>query len=72
MKTDKQVQRRAYEYLTKLLEDGSITPLRVLSAYDEAQDALTNMLFGACQAIADYTRKMDGAGNGDTTERKER
>lgn len=72
MKTVKQVQRHAYEYFTKLLEDGSITPLRVLSAYDEAQDVLSNMLVGACQAISDYTRKMDGANNGDTTEREER
>ena len=59
MKEIKHIQKHSYEYFTKLLEDGSITPTRVLGAYDEAQDVLSNMLIGACQAIADYTRKEE-------------
>lgn len=68
----KKVEKHSYDYFTKMLDEETITPMKILSSYDDAQNVLTNMLVGACQAIADYTRKMDGVGNGDTAERKER
>ena len=59
MKMIEHIQRHSYEQMMKKLEDGSVTPMRVLSSYEETQDVLSNMLIGACQAIADYTRKAE-------------
>lgn len=72
MEVIEQVQKHAYDYFTKKLEAETITPMKILSAYEDVQNTLQNMLVGACQAIADYTRKEDRANDGDTTKRKEK
>lgn len=59
MKKTERMQKQSYKNFMKLLEDGDITPIGIINSYNEMQDDLSDMLIGACQAIADYTRKED-------------
>lgn len=53
------IQKQTYEHMTKQLEAGLVTPIAILDSYKKTENILNNMLIGACQAIADYTRKAE-------------
>ena len=59
MKKTERRRKQSYKNFMELLEGGDITPIGIINSYNEMQDDLSDMLIGACQAIADYTRKEE-------------